>query len=113
MKVVKNSFFLIIIALIITIAVQNMQAFTSVIPFKIFNSAPISMPFALWLLFAFAVGYSLAFLLSLKKSFSDKSAQKKLIKKNDALNKELQEHRNKFLDTDEALEVEEDSLESL
>lgn len=113
MKVVKNSFFLIIIALIITVAVQNMEAFTSVIPFKIFNSDPVSMPFALWLLLAFAVGYSLAFLLSLKKSFADKSAQKKLIKQNDALNKELQEHRNKFLDTDEALKVEEESLESV
>ena len=100
MKVIKNTFLVILVAFLLVITIQNMDAFTHSQKFKVFNSQPIALPFAMWLLLSFAIGYCLAYILAVKKTFSANSEKKKLIKKNEALNQELQEHRNKFLESE-------------
>ncbi len=98
MNLIKNTLLIILIALVVTLSVQNLEAFGATIPFRFLNSTPLAMPFVFWVALAFAGGYCLSFLFALRRSWKDKLERKKLQKKIISLEKELVEHRNRFLE---------------
>ena len=100
MTLIKNFLLILLIAIVVTLSVQNMAAFGTSVHFRFLNSTPIAMPFVFWVALAFALGYCLSFMFALKKAMKDKSERKKLKKEIESLEKELIEHRNRFLETE-------------